>query len=450
MKILKFFTILLILQVTLIACDRVYVAPPLTEPVYSGKLDNISIRELKERYASLKDPEIIADDLIIKAVVVGNDESGNIYKQLYLEDYSGGINIGVDQNSMYASFQVGQEVFIQLKDLFVVRYGGELQIGMDKTNANRISWNMFNQKAFVHSWPNMEKAKPSLVKINELKDDMVNRLIEIQDIWFINAGKNAFTTNDATTNERIKDAAGNQIDIRTSNFSTFAKDLLPVGKGSIVGVLGRFNGSWQILLRTKNDVKSFDGQPLQEVKPQAGVFFSETFGTGYYPSGNRPKINAFTEYDMKAPIKYTDASGNADIRSIAGDHAAHIWLPANRETTIEISGINSKNKGDVTLSYQLTANLFDAGSVANLNQIQLKLNGTLVTIPSHALSNAAGDNGKFYTVTIPNIPQDDNLIISFVSSASLNTIGFRLDNIKLVGGSTKGDEVIYITAAKKH
>lgn len=45
------------------------------------------------------------------------------------------------------------------------------------------------------------------------------------------------------------------MDVRTSNFSDFAKDILPVGKGTLVGMLGRYNGTWQLTLRTKADVK---------------------------------------------------------------------------------------------------------------------------------------------------------------------------------------------------
>lgn len=118
---------------------------------YTGPLDNISIAQLKQRFANITTPQLIEDKLVIKGIVTGNDESGNIYKQIFVQDASGGIYLGVDQNSIYASYRVGQEVYIQLKDLFMVKYGGELQIGMGSTNANRISWEMFKAKAFRNS-----------------------------------------------------------------------------------------------------------------------------------------------------------------------------------------------------------------------------------------------------------------------------------------------------------
>ncbi|WP_206367763.1 DUF5689 domain-containing protein [Sphingobacterium chungjuense] len=442
MNTIKYTVLALCMLLLNISCEREYAAPPLGEPKYEGNLDNITIAQLKQRYADITAPQLIEDNLIIRGMVTGNDESGNIYKQIYVQDASGAINLGVDQNAIFGTYQVGQEVFIQLKDLFVVKYGGELQIGMGSTNANRISWEMFQAKAFLNSWPNATNVVPEVVELNALTADMVHRLVEIKDITFTNGGKKAFTTGDATTNEQIKNASGNVLDVRSSNFSTFAKDMLPVGKGSIVGILGRFNGGWQLLLRTKADVKEFDGQEPQPEQPQVGSFFKETFGTGTYPSGNRPKVAAFTEFDMKAPIVYADLTAEAwaDIRSVSGDNGAHIWLPANRESGLKITGINSANKGTVTLTYQLAANLFDAGTSANLNNIQLKVNGTSVTVPSQVVTNAAGDNGKFYTVSIPNITASENLTIEFVSAAAVNTAGFRLDNIELSGsnGSSSG------------
>ncbi|MYZ58429.1 hypothetical protein EH151_00790 [Elizabethkingia anophelis] len=438
MKTIKYLFFAICMLVLHVSCERDYTPPPLNEAKYTGPLDNISIAQLKQRFANITTPQLIEDKLVIKGIVTGNDESGNIYKQIFVQDASGGIYLGVDQNSIYASYQVGQEVYIQLKDLFMVKYGGELQIGMGSTNANRISWEMFKAKAFRNSWPNVANATPQVVELNKLTSDMVYKLVEIRGVYFVKGGKNAFTTGDAITSEQVKDASGTTLDVRTSNFSDFAKDILPVGKGTLVGMLGRYNGTWQLTLRTKADVKNFDGKPIEPEKPQTGSFFKETFGTGTYPSGNRPKINEFKDFDMKALVFYTDDSGVADIRSVSGDNGAHIWLPATKDVIIKVTGINTQNKGDVSLSFQLAANLFDAGSAANINNIQLKVNGVVVALPNQPLTNAGGDNSKFYTVTIPGIAQTANLTLEFISAADSNKVGFRLDNIELTGGSSNG------------
>ena len=37
----------------------------------------------------------------MKAVITANDESGNIFKKIYLQDETGAIEMEVDQNSVY-------------------------------------------------------------------------------------------------------------------------------------------------------------------------------------------------------------------------------------------------------------------------------------------------------------------------------------------------------------
>jgi hypothetical protein len=65
-----------------------YTPPPLNEAKYTGPLDNISIAQLKQRYTNITTPQLIEDNLVIKGIVTGNDESGNIYKQIFVQDAS--------------------------------------------------------------------------------------------------------------------------------------------------------------------------------------------------------------------------------------------------------------------------------------------------------------------------------------------------------------------------
>jgi len=441
MKTLKNILYLLVIMLGCISCNREYMAPPLSAPEYKGPNSNVTISQLKSKFADIKAPKLVEEALILRAVVVGNDESGNIYKQLFIQDETAGINIGIDQNSIYTSYRVGQEIFLNLKGLYIVKYGEELQIGYGDSNANRISWERFKDHCALQGWPDAGKAMPKVVELSNLNASMVNTLVRIEQVVFSNGGKNAFTLGDNTTNEQIKDAKGSSLDVRTSSFSTFAKDILPKGTGTLEGILSRYNGTWQFYIRTKEDIKAFDGQ-IPETKPeQPGqtVLFNETFGKGYYPSGNRPKIADFTDFDMKAPIVYTEETAVADIRSVAGDNGAHIWMPANKDVHMQISGINTMGKEKLSLSYQIAANLFNPGDVMDLNAVMVKCNGIALTVPSKVVSNAAGDNAKFYTITLDNIPTAEHVILEFIAPKENNTLGLRLDNIKITSGSGAGN-----------
>jgi hypothetical protein len=428
-----FYLILVVLSTT--SCVRDYDAPFIPEPSYDGKA-NITIAELVKKYAGTVSgaPALIDVDYVIKGYVTANDKSGNIFKQLYIQDGTAAINLGIDQNSIYTSLNVGQEIFINLHGFSIVNYGGELQIGYDGTNANRIAWEIFEAQTFLSGWPDESNATPTTVNMGSLTADMVNMLVRIDNIYFVNGGKNKFTINDATTNEAIKDGNGNTLDVRTSSYADFAADLLPSGSGSIVGILGRFNSSWQLLVRSTDDLISFGGElpgTTDPGTPSTGAVFYETFGSGSYPSGNRPKIADFTDFDMKSPVVYPDATGNADVRSISGDNGAHVWFPAGNNSQLSISGINTSGKSNLVLSYQVAANLYDAGSSGNLNAITVKCNGTNLNVPSTPVSNANGDNSKFYTFTFENIAATGNLTLEFAATSSANTLGLRLDNIKI-------------------
>lgn len=156
------------------------------------------------------------------------------------------------------------------------------------------------------------------------------------------------------------------------------------------------------------------------------IFYNETFGTVDVSSA-KPKIEAYTGWDMKAPVVYTDISPNypteyCDIR-VTSTTTNHIWVPANKNTGIKISGIESGYK-NIKLSYDIATN--KAGE--NANVIAVKCNGTgLTNIPSIVFDKT----NTFATITV-DVP-DNTTMLEFVASAATNVGGYRIDNIKLEG-----------------
>ena len=80
----KIFSFLVLAAAVLTGCERDYDAPPLNEPVYDGPSANITIADLKEncKNATQETPIEITNDWVLRAYITGNDESGNIYKQV--------------------------------------------------------------------------------------------------------------------------------------------------------------------------------------------------------------------------------------------------------------------------------------------------------------------------------------------------------------------------------
>lgn len=91
---------------------------------------NTSIAELKALYTKEGNPLKIDDDeMVIGGQVVSEDRSGNIYKSLYIQDATGGIELKLGKNSMYNDYKPGQWIYVKCEGLTLGDYKGMLQLG---------------------------------------------------------------------------------------------------------------------------------------------------------------------------------------------------------------------------------------------------------------------------------------------------------------------------------
>lgn len=90
---------------------------------------NCTIAELKALYSKIGQPIKIDDDLVICGQVASEDRSGNIYKSLYLQDETGGIELKIGKGQLYNDYKPGQWVYVKCSGLTLGNYSGMLQIG---------------------------------------------------------------------------------------------------------------------------------------------------------------------------------------------------------------------------------------------------------------------------------------------------------------------------------
>ena len=156
--------------------------------------------------------------------------------------------------------------------------------------------------------------------------------------------------------------------------------------------------------------------------PADSVYFLETFGDGDYPSGNRPKVAAFTDFDNKN-VTYSDPTGEVDIRSTSTINPS-LWFPANKNTSFIIEGIDLSGGTDLVLKYELAVNNVNT----DFNVMKVKINGIEVDVPSQI----ADATNKYYVVTLTGISAGNNVKVEFSAAGTDNKAGFRLDNITIV------------------
>lgn len=217
-------------------------------------LANTTIAQLKQIWDGTSLYKINFD-LVIEGVVNANDESGNLYKQLFIEDETGAIEFKVDVTGLYADFPVGTKIRINCKDLYLGTYGGVLQLGGNYNGAiGRLSAAEFYQKVFIISCGNPISVVST--SLSELNSSMIGRVITLSGMQFTDSelGK-TYAESTAATNRFLEDAAGNTIIVRTSNYANFAGVELPLGRGQITAVLTKYNSDYQLAIRKVGDVR---------------------------------------------------------------------------------------------------------------------------------------------------------------------------------------------------
>lgn len=228
-----------------------------------------TIAEVKEMYAneiaygSLKQ---VTEYMQIQGIVVGNDEGGNIYQTLYIQDATGAIKISIEQSGLYGPFSVGQGVLIELKGLYVGGYGKLPQIGTiyeNPKNGNiqtgRMSRYLWQQHYKLIDIAGLVPTPIVVTNMNQLDMDKdCGKLITLKGVEISVAdGKEVYApsgTGSTTVSRSIKGMSN--VILYTSTYADFANSIMPTGKLDITGIASRYNSTWQIQIRTEDDVKS--------------------------------------------------------------------------------------------------------------------------------------------------------------------------------------------------
>ena len=289
MKKIKFIA-LAFLALTLGSCmGDGYADPDLTEKVPASPWGNNSLREknvisiadLKTQFATVINSDNgykqIEKDMMIKAVVTGNDVSGNIYNQVSVQDASGAIIIAINGSGLSGYLPVGQEILVNLKGLYIGSYKKLPQIGGVNTKLSdgslgigkieRAIWNE-HFKILNPGEADASTVVPEEFDLTKLTDAAymdanVGKLMTLKKVKFASAnGTNVWAPDDTNTSLELIDAetgkkiSSSNLVVRNSGYSKFANEVVPQGVFDITGIFTRYNNTWQIVLRSTDDLKS--------------------------------------------------------------------------------------------------------------------------------------------------------------------------------------------------
>jgi hypothetical protein len=235
-------------------------------------LTRITIADLKATYPAAGTDsynKMDGTNKYVEATVVGNDESGNIYKTIYVADETGGIILGVNLTGLFGKLPVGQSVIIELDGLAVGRYAGMYQIGgatptyyNTQPQMDRMSAYEFNTHVFRNNDPDLSKViLTETTTLPANTEENYSRPFLLKNVSFEDGGNRPFAEGvnvQSATNRNL--FIGNETAIvRTSAYANFAADNIPAGTGDVICIFTHYhrgsNNTVQLVLRNREDVR---------------------------------------------------------------------------------------------------------------------------------------------------------------------------------------------------
>jgi hypothetical protein len=168
--------------------------------------------------------------------------------------------------------------------------------------------------------------------------------------------------------------------------------------------------------------------------PVEQTLYEENFGE---TTVSNIKIASFNGWSNTS-VTYADQFAVSDIRYLkSGENQTnHVWQPANKEAELAISNINTEKAAKLKLTFDIAANVFNAGTKFDVKDLSIDLNGQKFSAISKVLSKDNNDANIFYTIEVDlsaatSVPASSKL--TFSTTATNNTVGIRIDNISLKG-----------------
>jgi hypothetical protein len=251
---------------TVMGCKKKYDDPATI--VNPGVTENTTILQLKTLYSTNSgDLKLITDDIIIKGIVVGNDRTGNIYKMIYIQDATAGIQIDIEGTGLYNIFPVGREVYVKCKGLYIANSANMVKLatrvvenGTPTTSGIPSTYiDTYLKRGSINN-----TVTPAVVTVAQLKanPNLQSMLVQLAN-YEVAPGDFSKTyadtsVNKSNTNITLQTCTGgtnNNIIMRSSGYANFAGVKVPQGNGTVTAIYTVFNSTPQLIIRDTTDVQ---------------------------------------------------------------------------------------------------------------------------------------------------------------------------------------------------
>lgn len=202
MKHMAFWTGILCAGLAMVSCDEF---PPIkydnpdpyyvyTDADFPG-VEFGTIAELKAMHS--KDPVTFDSDYWIKAQVISSDQSGNLYRTMYIQDATGGIELKMGTRNLYNDYKLGQWVYVNCNGLTIGDYHGMIGLGYKYTPSEEDKYNPKYQTSYIDNQYIIDThvfrgkidtpVEPLLLDVSEVKEEEhLGKLVTIKNLIYKN------------------------------------------------------------------------------------------------------------------------------------------------------------------------------------------------------------------------------------------------------------------------
>lgn len=269
-SILKYiFVMIAALVITGCVHDDKYNEPNLDGYQCADLTATMTLTQLRAKYTttSFTFPDNSTD--IVEGYVSSTDETGNIYKTIYIQDKpenpTQGFVISVDAVSTYTNYPQGSKVYIKLAGLSLGTYGGVVQLGVKNgtetaaTSVSRIPEKLVPAKIFrsCSVRANIVPKIMTSLQMVSANDQYIGCLIQMDNAEFDSRILcTNYAPNGVTVDRLIRDnsTATTRV-VRNSGYASFANQILPSGNGKFVGIYSKFNSTYQMYINKVTDLE---------------------------------------------------------------------------------------------------------------------------------------------------------------------------------------------------
>lgn len=255
---------MLCLPLLLASCFKTEEIPLL---VYDGEATH-TIAEFESLHTLGANATLITEDIVICGTITSTDEFGSCYKEIFIQDSTGGISFKTANSSYFHKYRIGQTVYIKCKDLYLGSYisnsgySGWYQLGLwGNGELQYIPTSYDKAHIFRSGVPNEEPTPKLVTNASQLTTKDFHTLITLVNCSFIDAdGTATFYNPDegySATSRNIQLQEGYKYIIaRTSQYADFALTAMPTGMVNVTGVLTKYGDDYQLVIRSIDDVMS--------------------------------------------------------------------------------------------------------------------------------------------------------------------------------------------------